>query len=176
MVYSVTMEIAQCRHLRLESDVEAAPLRRHGLRAQRLLRVHKDSGSQRNLFRVKPGTLGGEINNLRTRSRPARSVFSPPSSTRLHQPSKEIQGYRCVLVVNVWCSMVKAQKSTGRKSPHSLRRQSGGQTEMEEGQLQSDTQHSPQTIAQGGNQSLTKLHNSRLQLRPCQRNGTKRKL
>ncbi|KAI3366791.1 hypothetical protein L3Q82_009454, partial [Scortum barcoo] len=41
-------------------------------------------------------------------------------------------------------SMVKAQKSTGRKSSHCHRRQSGGQAEMEEGQLQSDTQHASQ--------------------------------
>ncbi|XP_040002992.1 zinc finger protein 800b isoform X2 [Xiphias gladius] len=50
-------------------------------------------------------------------------------------------------------SMVKAQKSTGRKSSHCLRRQSGGQTEMEEGQLQSDTQHPPQAQPDGGDQS-----------------------
>ncbi|KAF3705066.1 Zinc finger protein 800 [Channa argus] len=51
--------------------------------------------------------------------------------------------------------MMKAQKSTGKKSSYSLRRQSGGQmeTEMEEGQLQSGTQHSPQLHPQGGNQS-----------------------
>ncbi|KAF7658183.1 hypothetical protein LDENG_00016240 [Lucifuga dentata] len=41
--------------------------------------------------------------------------------------------------------MVKAQKSTGRKSSHCLRRQqSGGQAEMEEGQLQSDAHQPPQ--------------------------------
>ncbi|XP_022604850.1 zinc finger protein 800 [Seriola dumerili] len=52
--------------------------------------------------------------------------------------------------------MVKAQKSAGRKSSHCLRRQlpqSGGQTEMEEGQLQSDTQHPPQAQPHGGDQS-----------------------
>ncbi|GAA6230684.1 zinc finger protein 800 isoform X2 [Lates japonicus] len=49
--------------------------------------------------------------------------------------------------------MVKAQKSAGRKSTHCLRRQSGGQTEMEEGQLKSDTQHQPQAQTCGGDQS-----------------------
>ncbi|XP_044042248.1 zinc finger protein 800b isoform X2 [Siniperca chuatsi] len=47
--------------------------------------------------------------------------------------------------------MVKAQKSTGRKSSHCHRRQSGGQAEMEEGQ-QSDTQHPPQEQPQEGDQ------------------------
>ncbi|XP_030006387.1 zinc finger protein 800b isoform X2 [Sphaeramia orbicularis] len=42
--------------------------------------------------------------------------------------------------------MVKAQKSSGRKSSLCPRRQSGGQTEMEEGQL--DTQHSPRVQPQ----------------------------
>ncbi|XP_029350764.1 zinc finger protein 800b isoform X1 [Echeneis naucrates] len=49
--------------------------------------------------------------------------------------------------------MVKAQKSAGRKSSHCLRRQSGGQAEMEEGQLQSDTQHPPQAGPHEGDQS-----------------------
>nr|XP_046235695.1 zinc finger protein 800b isoform X2 [Scatophagus argus] len=44
-------------------------------------------------------------------------------------------------------SMVKAQKSTGRKSSHCHRRQSGGQVEMEESQLRSDTQPSLQEEA-----------------------------
>ncbi|KAG7240746.1 hypothetical protein INR49_026635, partial [Caranx melampygus] len=48
--------------------------------------------------------------------------------------------------------MVKAQKSAARKSSN-CRRQGGGQTEMEEGQLQSDTQHPPQAQPQGGDQS-----------------------
>ncbi|XP_067437454.1 zinc finger protein 800b isoform X2 [Thunnus thynnus] len=50
-------------------------------------------------------------------------------------------------------SMVKAQKSTGRKSTHCLRRESGGQTEMEEGQLQSDTQPSPEAKPHGVEES-----------------------
>ncbi|XP_053170111.1 zinc finger protein 800b [Scomber japonicus] len=49
--------------------------------------------------------------------------------------------------------MVKAQKSSGRKSTHCLRRESGGQTEMEEGQPQSDAQHSPEAKPQGGEES-----------------------
>ncbi|XP_051248993.1 zinc finger protein 800b isoform X1 [Dicentrarchus labrax] len=51
--------------------------------------------------------------------------------------------------------MVKAQKSTGRKSSHCHRRQvpqSGGQAEMEEGQLQSDTQPPPQEATPEGDQ------------------------
>ncbi|KAM9334887.1 LOW QUALITY PROTEIN: zinc finger protein 800b [Symphorus nematophorus] len=49
-------------------------------------------------------------------------------------------------------SMVKAQKSSGRKSTLCHRRQSGGQAEMEDDQLQSDTQHLPQeeTPGEGG--------------------------
>ncbi|KAM7378179.1 hypothetical protein PAMA_013193 [Pampus argenteus] len=49
--------------------------------------------------------------------------------------------------------MVKAQKSSGRKSTHCLRRESGGQTEMDEGQLQSDTQQSPEPKLHGGEES-----------------------
>ncbi|XP_038594676.1 zinc finger protein 800b isoform X1 [Micropterus salmoides] len=49
--------------------------------------------------------------------------------------------------------MVKAQKSTGRKSSHCHRRQSGGQAEMEEGQLQSDTQRPHQEQPREGDQS-----------------------
>ncbi|KAM6895906.1 zinc finger protein 800b [Xenentodon cancila] len=45
--------------------------------------------------------------------------------------------------------MVKAQKSAGRKSPLCLRRQSGGQKEMEESQLQLDTPHQAQTQSRG---------------------------
>ncbi|XP_060933259.1 zinc finger protein 800b [Limanda limanda] len=50
--------------------------------------------------------------------------------------------------------MVKAHKSGGRKSSHSLRRQAGGQTEKEkeEGQSQSDTKHPPQEQPRGGDQ------------------------
>ncbi|XP_047194585.1 LOW QUALITY PROTEIN: zinc finger protein 800b [Hippoglossus stenolepis] len=49
--------------------------------------------------------------------------------------------------------MVKAHKSGGRKSSHSLRRQTGGQTEKEEGQSQSDTKPPPQEQPRGGEQS-----------------------
>ncbi|XP_071399286.1 zinc finger protein 800a [Centroberyx affinis] len=54
--------------------------------------------------------------------------------------------------------MVKAQQSTGRKISHCLRRQSGGrmETEMEEAQLQTDTQHPPQAQPRGRAQSLDK--------------------
>ncbi|XP_047430542.1 zinc finger protein 800b isoform X2 [Mugil cephalus] len=51
-------------------------------------------------------------------------------------------------------SMVKAQKSAGRKSSYCLRRQSVGQTEMEEVQLHSDTRHPPQE----GDQSSDQIH------------------
>ncbi|XP_035804396.2 zinc finger protein 800b isoform X3 [Amphiprion ocellaris] len=47
-------------------------------------------------------------------------------------------------------SMVKVQKSAGRKSSDCLRRQTGGQTEME---LHSDTQRPPQVQPRGGDQS-----------------------
>ncbi|XP_027899948.1 zinc finger protein 800b [Xiphophorus couchianus] len=48
--------------------------------------------------------------------------------------------------------MAKAQKSPGRKTAHCLRRQGGGQTEMEE--LIVDTQHPPQGQSKGGDQIL----------------------
>ncbi|XP_070709931.1 zinc finger protein 800b [Pempheris klunzingeri] len=48
---------------------------------------------------------------------------------------------------------MKAQKSSGRKSSHSHRKQTGGQTEMEEAQLQSDAQHPPQEQPQETDQS-----------------------
>lgn len=46
-------------------DVEGAPLRRDWFNAQRLLWVHKDSGSQRNLFGVSRGRWEADLNNLR---------------------------------------------------------------------------------------------------------------
>ncbi|XP_035460498.2 zinc finger protein 800b isoform X2 [Scophthalmus maximus] len=49
--------------------------------------------------------------------------------------------------------MVKAHKSSGRKSSHALRRQSGGQTEMEEAQPLSDAQQPPQEQPHGEDQS-----------------------
>ncbi|XP_043964134.1 zinc finger protein 800b [Gambusia affinis] len=48
--------------------------------------------------------------------------------------------------------MVKAQKSLGRKTAHCLRRQGGGQTEMEE--LNVDNQHPPQGQSKAGDQIL----------------------
>ncbi|KAM4712113.1 zinc finger protein 800b [Anableps anableps] len=48
--------------------------------------------------------------------------------------------------------MAKAQKSAGRKTSHCLRRQGGGQTDMEE--LNLDTQHPPQAQPKGGDQIL----------------------
>ncbi|KAM9705415.1 zinc finger protein 800b isoform 1-T1 [Menidia menidia] len=47
-------------------------------------------------------------------------------------------------------SMVKAHKSSGRKSSHCPRRQSAGQAEMEEGQLHLDTKHPPPAQPKGG--------------------------
>ncbi|XP_055368126.1 zinc finger protein 800b isoform X2 [Betta splendens] len=52
-------------------------------------------------------------------------------------------------------SMVKAQKSSGRKSSHCLRRQNSGQMETEEGQ--SDTQHPTQMLPQEGDQSSDQI-------------------
>ncbi|XP_058481115.1 zinc finger protein 800b isoform X1 [Solea solea] len=49
--------------------------------------------------------------------------------------------------------MVKVQKSSGRKSSHCRRRQSGGQAEMEDDQFHSETQHATQEQPQGGDQS-----------------------
>ncbi|MEQ2217291.1 hypothetical protein XENOCAPTIV_003399 [Xenoophorus captivus] len=46
--------------------------------------------------------------------------------------------------------MAKAPKSAGRKTSHCLRRQGGGQTDMEE--LNLDTQHPPQGQPKGGDQ------------------------
>ncbi|XP_072233373.1 zinc finger protein 800b isoform X2 [Leuresthes tenuis] len=48
--------------------------------------------------------------------------------------------------------MVKAHKSAGRKTSHCPRRQSGGQTEMEEGPLHLDTKHPPQAQPREGDQ------------------------
>ncbi|XP_036005031.1 zinc finger protein 800b isoform X2 [Fundulus heteroclitus] len=49
-------------------------------------------------------------------------------------------------------TMAKATKSAGRKTSHCLRRQGGGQADMEE--LNSDTQQSPQGQSKGGAQIL----------------------
>lgn len=58
--------------------------------AERLLWVHKDSGSQTNLFRVSRGRWE-EINNLRTRSSYGRSAFYPFKHA-IPPPVQRIQG------------------------------------------------------------------------------------
>ncbi|AWO98018.1 putative zinc finger protein 800 [Scophthalmus maximus] len=86
-------------------------------------------------------------------SRPPLMVLGPCGCCGVAHVSQACAGSERAAQQASLGRMVKAHKSSGRKSSHALRRQSGGQTEMEEAQPLSDAQQPPQEQPHGEDQS-----------------------